>query len=140
MLKNNGLKRSNLCNVGNKWSELEEMLLLEELSENISIDEIARNHSRTVCGIKSRCKDIAYKLYRQNKPIEEIIMTTKLSKTDIIEHIKVRQYKSKILSDIIRQNNLEIQIDDMKNDITEIKKSLKEILSMIQSIYEFEDS
>ena len=125
------LKNEILVNVGNKWTELEEMLLIEELSENKSIDEIAKNHSRTVCGIKSRIKEIAYKLYRQNKPIEEITMTTKLSEIDVIKHIKERQYKSKILLDKKTQNKLEIQIDDMKNDINEIKKSLKEIFSII---------
>lgn len=133
------LKNEKLCNIGNKWTQLEEMLLIDELSENISIDEIAKNHGRTVGGIKSRCKDIAYKLYRQNKPIEEITTTTKLSETDIINHIKTRQYKSKILSDKNSQKHLEIQIDDMKNDINQIKNSLKEMLGMIQAIYEFED-
>lgn len=133
------LKNEILVNVGNKWTELEEMLLIEELSENTNIDKIAKNHSRTVCGIKSRVKEIAYKLYRQNKPIEEITMTTKLSEIDVIKHIKERQYKSKILLDKKTQNKLEIQIDDMKNDINEIKKSLKELFNMIQAIYEFEE-
>ena len=135
MFKSNSSNKQHLCNVGNKWTELEEMLLIDELSENKSIDEIAKNHSRTVCGIKARCKDIAYKLYRQNTPIEEITMTTKLSETDIIKHIKERQYNSKILLDKKTQN---IQIDDMKNDIIQIKKSLKELFNMIQTIYEFE--
>ena len=139
MFKGNSSNKQNLCNVGNKWTELEEMLLIDELSENKSIDDIAKNHSRTVCGIKARCKDIAYKLYRQNKPIEEITMTTKLSETDIIKHIKERQYNSKILLDKKTQNKLEIQIDDIKNDIDQIKKSLKELFNMIQAIYEFEE-
>lgn len=130
------LKNELLVNVGNKWTELEEMLLIEELSENTNIDKIAKNHGRTVCGIKSRVKEIAYKLYRQNKPIEEITMTTKLSEIDIIKHIKERQYKSKILLDRKTQN---IQIDDIKNDINQIKKSLKELSNMIQAIYEFEE-
>mgnify|MGYP006075591895 CR=1 FL=1 len=133
------LKNEKLCNIGNKWTQLEEMLLIDELSENISIDEIAKNHGRTVGGIKSRCKDIAYKLYRQNKPIEEITMTTKLSETDVINHIKARQYKSKMSIDKKTQNHSEIQIDHMKNDINQIKNSLKEIFGMIQAIYEFED-
>lgn len=136
MFKSNSSNKQHLCNVGKKWTELEEMLLLDELSENKSIDEIAKNHSRTVCGIKARCKDIAYKLYRQNRPIEEIIMTTKLSETDIIKHIKERQYHSKMLLDKKPQN---IQIDDIKNDIDQIKKSLKELFNMIQAIYEFEE-
>ena len=58
--------------------------------------------------------------------------------TDIINHIKARQYKSKCYQ-IKTQKHLEIQIDDMNNDINQIKKSLKEIFSMIQAIYEFED-
>ena len=62
-----------------------------------------------------------------------------MSKIDIIDYIKVHQYKSKTLSDKKTQNQLEIQIDDMKNDINQIKNSLKEIFSMIQSIYEFEE-
>jgi hypothetical protein len=63
-------------------------------------------------------------------------MTTKLSEIDIIKHIKERQYKSKILLDRKTQN---IQIDDIKNDINQIKKSLKELSNMIQAIYEFEE-
>jgi hypothetical protein len=38
-------------NMGQKWSDDEEILLLEELNNNIDIEIIAQNHNRTIGGI-----------------------------------------------------------------------------------------
>ena len=50
-------------NMGQKWSDDEETLLLEELNNNIDIEKIAQKHSRTIGGINSRRQEIAYKMY-----------------------------------------------------------------------------
>jgi hypothetical protein len=50
-------------NMGQKWTDQEETLLLEELDKNININIIAQNHNRTLGGIICRQKEIAYKMY-----------------------------------------------------------------------------
>ena len=49
-------------NMGQKWSNEEEILLLEELNNNIDIGIIAQKHNRTIGGINSRSKKIANKM------------------------------------------------------------------------------
>ena len=49
--------------MGQKWSDEEEKILLEELNNNIDIEIIAQKHERTLGGINSRRQEIAYKMY-----------------------------------------------------------------------------
>ncbi len=57
---------------GFRWSDNEELILLDELSNNISINDIAINHNRTMGGIKARIKEISLKMYNNGISIEEI--------------------------------------------------------------------
>ena len=54
-------------NTGQKWTEEEEKILIEELNKNIDIELIAKTHNRTTGGIQARRKEIAYKMYRNNR-------------------------------------------------------------------------
>lgn len=78
-------------NMGQKWGDEEEILLLEELNNNIDIEIIAQKHNRTIGGINSRRREIAYKMYLKNVSIEEIIRQTKLDNNSIEETIKKKQ-------------------------------------------------
>ena len=78
-------------NLGQKWTDNEENILLEELNTNIDINIIAQNHNRTTGGINSRCREIAYKLYLKKVPMEEIIKNTKLSEDIIKQTIEKKQ-------------------------------------------------
>jgi hypothetical protein len=129
-------------NLGQKWSDEEEILLLEELSKNIDIQLIAQSHNRTIGGINARRKQIVYKLYSNNISIEEIILKTKLEKDQIIEIIKRRQNnptKSEVI-EIKKLFSIESEIDELKNDIKEVKNILKELVEMMKAVYEFEDA
>jgi hypothetical protein len=129
-------------NLGQKWSDEEEILLLEELSKNIDIQLIAQSHNRTIGGINGRRKQIVYKLYSNNISIEEIILKTKLEKDQIIEIIKRRQNnptKSEVI-EIKKLFSIESEIDELKNDIKEVKNTLKELVEMMKAVYEFEDA
>jgi Glu-tRNA(Gln) amidotransferase subunit E-like FAD-binding protein len=129
-------------NLGQKWSDEEEILLLEELSKNIDIQLIAQSHNRTIGGINARRKQIVYKLYSNNISIEEIILKTKLKKDQIIEIIKKRQNnptKSEVI-EIKKLFSIESEIDELKNDIKEVKNTLKELVEMMKAVYEFEDA
>ncbi len=152
-------------NIGQRWTGKEENKLLQELDNNIDIEKIAKNHKRTVVGINSRRREIAYKMYLKNIPIEEIVEKTKLENDIIQETILKREKFSKRktkeveylditeLTDLhpnhteqnYTQQNFS-EIDSIKNDIEEIKceikhikYSIKELVAVMKSIYDFEN-
>lgn len=139
-------------NIGQKWSDWEEMLLLEELNNNINIEIIAKKHSRTIGGINSRRKEIAYKMYLKNVSIEEIIKQTKLDYNSIEQTIQKKQNNKlnkntskevdNVFISINKKDYIELQNDvkNMKNDINKIKNTLCELVGMIKAVYEFEDT
>ena len=116
-------------NMGQKWSDEEEKLLLEKLNNNIDIEIIAQKHSRTIGGINSRRRQIAHKMYLKNISIEEIIRQTKLDMDSI-----------KKIQNTVNQGNLAIDVKNMKNDIKDIKNKLGELVEMMKAVYEFEDT
>jgi hypothetical protein len=139
-------------NMGQKWSDEEEILLLEELNNNIDIEIIAEKHHRTIGGINSRRQEIAYKMYLKNVSFEEIIKQTKLDYNCIEQTIQKRQpkiskkIKTKDVDNIfisINKNDyieLENDVKSMKSDIYQIKNIVKELAEMMKAVYEFEDT
>ena len=127
-----------------KWSEEEEELLLEELNKNIDIQIIAEKHNRTVGGIRSRRNIIAYNMYNQNIPIEEIILKTKLDKLYLLKLINKKQNKTTKYKSIknIENDIIEIKLDikQIKININELSNIIKESMNMIKAIYDFENS
>ena len=139
-------------NMGQKWSDEEEKLLLEELNNNIDIEIIAQKHERTIGGINSRRQEIAYKMYLKKISIEEIIKLTKLDYNYIEQTIqkkqnnKLNKNKTKELDNVFisinKSDYIELQNDvkNMKNDIKQIKNTLGELVEMMKAVYEFEDT
>ena len=145
MLRNLKYKNSDKeypANIGQKWTDEEETLLLNDLSKNIEIYHIAETYKRTTGGINARRQEIAYKLYINNISMEEIILKTKLDEVQIIEIIKKKQNNSKkykSLPEIKDKSVIETEINEMKNDIKELKNKMNELIEMIKSIYRFKD-
>jgi hypothetical protein len=73
MLKSQNPDKEYPSNIGVKWFEDEETILLEELNKNMDIEIIAQNHNRTIGGINSRRREIANKMYLKNISIYNII-------------------------------------------------------------------
>ena len=109
-------------NVGQIWTDDEEILLLEELSKNIDIKLIAQSHNRTIGGINARRRLIACKLYDNNIPMEEIMLKTKLAEYQIRQTIKKHHF------------SIENEINEMKNDIKEVKNTMKELVEMMKEM------
>jgi hypothetical protein len=139
-------------NMGQKWTDEEETLLLEELYNNIDIQTIAQKHNRTIGGIEARRQYIAYKMYLKKMSTEEIIDKTKLDHNSIKQTIEKRQKNNSkkhtntkeidnILISINKNDYLLLQNDvkQMKNDIYEIKNTLGELVEMMKAVYEFKD-
>jgi hypothetical protein len=131
---------------GQKWSEEEESLLLEELNSGLSVDIIAGFHDRTPLGVQSRCGEIAYKMHLKGMSIEEIINQTKLDEETIKEWIKKKDYrnskkiekkekakKEKEEKEENKDNNV-MDIDEIKNDIKNLKKSIEDIMDLISDL------
>jgi hypothetical protein len=138
-------------NMGQKWNDEEDALLLDELYNNIDIGTIAQKHNRTIGGIESRRREISYKMYLKNISIEEIIKRTKLDYDSIKQTIEKRQKNNlkkqtkeidNILISINKKDYVELQNDvkKMNNDINEIKNTLGELVEMMKAVYEFEDT
>jgi hypothetical protein len=132
-------------NLGNKWTEQEESLLLTELNNNIDIEIIAEKHNRTKGSIVCRQKEIAYKMSLKNISMIEIINKTKLDEITINKFIEKKSYDTSIKKSIKKNEiedknfSIEDEINEMKNDIKELKNTLKELVDMMNAVYEFED-
>lgn len=151
MLKSINPEKEYPSNLGKSWTKEEEYQLLEELESNIDINIIAQNHNRTTGGIYARCQIIAYELYTNNIPIEEIMEKTKLNYESIQLIIKKKTKKQKEKSPkttesiTCKNTTLEIKMDtsemeEMKNEIKELKNTVKELVDMLKAIYVFEDA
>jgi hypothetical protein len=139
-------------NMGEKWCDTEERLLLEELNNNIDIETIAQNHKRTIGGINSRRQYLAYRMYLQNLSIEEITKRTKLDYSCIQQTIQkkdkhqIKKHTTKVIDNVfisINKNDyigLQNDVHKMKIDIAEIKNTLDELVEMMKAVYEFEDT
>jgi len=138
MLKLQNPDKEYPSNLGLKWLPDEETMLLEELNENIDINTIAKNHSRTVGGINARRREIAYRLYLKNISMEEIIEKTKLDEECIKQTIDKKTCNSKKTIDKVA--SLESDIVQMKNEIKELKNTVSELVEMLKAVYEFEDA
>ena len=78
---------------GQKWTIEEETQLLEELDKGLDNDSIAKIHKRTIGGITSRIRGVAYKMYIDNNSIEDISNKTKLDEIQILDIFERQQYK-----------------------------------------------
>ena len=126
--------------LGQKCTDAEDILLLEELNRNIDIEKIAQNHNRTIGGIHCRRRDIAYKMYLKNFSMKEIIENTKLDEESIHQIINKKQnYTSKKITENTPPFSIENEMIEMKNDIKELKNTIKELVEMMKAVYEFED-
>jgi hypothetical protein len=126
-----------LSNVGKKWTDEEDAILLEELNKKIDFEKISQNHKRKIGGINARCKEIVYKMYLKNDSIKEIIQKTKLDYEYIKQIIDSRQNNNKIIKTKNRFS-LESEIDEMKTDIKELKKTISDLSDMMKAVYDFE--
>ncbi len=132
---------------GSKWSDSEEKQLLDELARNIDIQTIAEKHGRTLGGINSRIREIAYKMYISNFTVDKIIEATKMTKEHINEMIERRErYKqekkekyvnsSKNINTQSTQHILHIKQLNYDDDINRIKNQLCTIENKLDRLFD----
>ena len=142
--------------LGQKWTIEEEEQLLSELTQNLDIENIAKNHSRTIGGIRARINEIIYKMHTNKISTDEIISKTNLTEEEILCIVqtdgKYRKIKQTNPNDEIvgeaelieeqhsklkrgkKNKYSETKQTDTKNEILEIKERLKNIDEKIEKI------
>jgi hypothetical protein len=134
---------------GSKWTDNEEKQLLVEIARNIDTQIIAENHGRTLGGINSRIREIAYKMHFSNFTIDKIIEATKLTKEQINEIVERRErYKQEkkernannTSNNTINKNTTEhilhIKQHNYDDDICKIKKQLNTIENKLDRLFD----
>jgi phosphoribosylformylglycinamidine (FGAM) synthase-like enzyme len=133
---------------GSKWTDNEEKQLLDEIARNIDTQIIAEKHGRTLGGINSRIREIAYKMHISNFTIDKIIEATRLTKEQIDEIVerKERYKKEKKERTANNTNNsinknstehiLHIKQYNYDEDINKIKKQLNAIENKIDRLFD----
>ena len=113
-------------NMGCKWTEIEEQALLDNIKKNLEIEEIAKKHSRTQGAINARLEVIAIRLYNQNMfDMEHIQDLTRLNEKTIREAIDKNKNKP-----IYEIKNNDVEILNLKEEIKELKASIKNIMDI----------
>jgi hypothetical protein len=159
--KNNIIKQmeteNNIKNVGEPWLQEED----EQLNKLYNIDmldiiEISKIHNRAPGEIISRlCKHNyipnrtsarGYMIYKKSDLYKQIVFSSELKRRENKERRETKEEikKSKKNNNMIKINKIdyiELQnvVKDMKNEIIELKTTIKELVEMMKAVYEFED-
>ena len=104
----------NMDNAYKRWSNKEELTLLEELNDNLTINQISLNHKRSQGAIKSRIKLLTYKM-KDGISVVEICNKNKLDVNSLDILIKKNKIKT--------PNNIEIY-----QKLLEVEKKLNVLL------------
>lgn len=135
--------------IGTLWTTDEEMMLIRSVNERKDIEDIAREHRRTVGGIRSRMKEIAVRMItKEGKTIEEVssillmshqiieeALVKRRQKESLKEKPSTKQTKCKTDTDILRNIRTLVEQTSNSNVETEldILKDIRSILLRIET-------
>ena len=123
------LPKSNYpARMGKAWDDHETLNLLKKIRENKTVDIIAKEHERTVGGITSKLRVLAYEFYEEGKTIDQIKKYTGLSTEQIADSISKREYAKSIKE---RKQNLK---NKLKEDPLDKKMNQEELLQAVREI------
>lgn len=115
--------------MGKAWDEHETLNLLKRIRENKSIDTIAKEHERTIGGITSRLRAIAYELYEEGKTVEQIKKYTRLTEIEITNSISKREFQK-----TLKEKRKEKKINKLNEEPVNKKMNQDELLQAIREI------
>jgi hypothetical protein len=122
-------------NAGSRWSDEENEQLLEELKNNKSYEDIAKNHKRTITAIKAHviCYVIfpIYNIDEIESKIDEISEKYNIEPEIIIRYVK-KQIKN---NENIKVVNKEITVNKRLENIENILIKLNEQIDKITSLF-----
>lgn len=140
---------------GEKWSELEEQQLLNEIEIGMDDKAIAKNHSRTYTAIRKRIRHVIYELHRNGISTTELVERMKLPEEEIVSIIQcyVRNHENrqqrnekKIQNEpVVRPlqiapplqsefNLVKTVLSDVKTELSDVKTELSELKTEMKTI------
>jgi len=81
--------------MGKAWRDEEVQQLLNSIQQKKSIEDIAKEHERTVGGIQSRLRELAAAYFNDKRPMKDIMRFTGLTEEEI-EDTVLRRSKPKL--------------------------------------------
>ena len=139
--------------MGQKWEQEEVQKLLASIKEKKPVYEIAKEHQRNNGGIYAELRKLAADFwFKDKKPIEEIVILTGLPKEDIELAIKKREAaieartirkeaKLKVVKSPAPTTSVSApshEIAELRNEVASLKRDVKEMLRLMNALYEFE--
>ena len=124
--------------MGKGWNEEEDVKLLASIQKKKSIEEIAKEHDRTVGGINSHIQKIAVDYHFNDKrSIEEIQKFTGLTKEQIEYAIKRHELKDAAKKSAESAESAESKVKKEKPlTMLEVVSLLKDIQSKLNTLLE----
>jgi len=132
---------------GNKWLSDEDAKLCQEIKSNISYDDIALEHKRTLGGIKSRViSHIMYPKYKnENTSIDELASIYNIEKDLIEKYIqkienpstkqqttnKNKENKHTICDNTYTDKITSLKLNSLENKLMILEQKLDYIISII---------
>lgn len=118
--------------LGQPWKEDEVVKLLTSIQKKKSIGEIAKEHDRTEGGINSYIRKLAVDYHINDKrPMEEIQRFTGLSKEQIEDAIKRREFKDAVKKS---SETAEPKVVKKKRATEEELPTMLEVVSLLKDI------
>lgn len=119
--------------MGKAWDDHETLNLLKKIRENKTVDTIAKEHERTVGGITSKLRVLAYEFYEEGKTIDQIKKYTGLSTEQIADSISKREYAKSILKNKLKEDPLDKKMnqEELLQAVREIRDKCNKILESI---------
>ena len=131
-------KNPELINIGKKWNQDEENLLLKRIKEKVSYSDIAFEFKRTDGGIRSHIKQLAIKYYNDNEPLEIIEYITGLSKEIIMEAIENEKLKKETRTQKKKEKTTiidELKVEKPKSYADDVAANLEKITISKPTLY-----
>lgn len=111
-------------NYGAPWTKEEEDKLLQEINENKTVDQISKDHKRSVGGILGKISTIAKKMHDNGKSRQDIEKTLKLLNKDMLNKA-LFQNKEKQNGEVKKK-----KIENLLTSINEIKSTLNLLVEL----------
>ena len=129
--------------MGCPWETAELLQLLKEVKDKISYEDMAKAHKRTVGGITSRLRQLAYDYYTEEKSIDEIMVITGLSKDDVVDTVTRREYTENKRAEKRAEKEKKVlltpptPVKAAKSELSELQEILKTLKSLEARVAEY---
>jgi hypothetical protein len=120
---------------GMAWDEEELKRLLSGIHRQRSLKEIAAEHKRSITALKAQLKKMAADYWFHDwRTVDQIMTYTGLTKREVEGAIKHRHATYPVSQD----NSAASEIAELKQEILSMRQDMKEILALMNGIYNFE--